>query len=195
MKAIYIVTLRLISTSFDCFVMCWCEQDKTSEWVNEWSVFNTYWALSHLYHGYNMHITFQLDDDIEEFFILDEHSRLECSTASSQKQQYTGRDVTLIGQIIPIPSRPFLTPSLYWSAYSKPGKWVEFCVLHFIVMVWREHEKRSNYKKVGAWCLAPFSTTFRLYRGSVEKRNYSIQRDGGIQTKEALKVQFFFQNQ
>jgi hypothetical protein len=53
-----------------------------------------------------------LADDDEVRFILDQHAELDFYSASSQKQQSEGRNVTPFGHIILIPSQPIYALSL-----------------------------------------------------------------------------------
>ena len=46
------------------------------------------------------------DDDDDSHFVLDQHAELEFNSASSLRQQSTGRHVTLLSHIILIPSQP-----------------------------------------------------------------------------------------
>ena len=50
------------------------------------------------------------DNDVR--FPLDQHAELDLFSASSLKQQSTGRHVALLGQIILIPSQPVFALSL-----------------------------------------------------------------------------------
>jgi len=55
-------------------------------------------------------VNFQYDDEVR--FVLDQHAELDFYSASSLKQQSTGRLVAPLGHIILIPSQPVfaLTP-------------------------------------------------------------------------------------
>jgi hypothetical protein len=50
--------------------------------------------------------SFQLDDDNEIRFVLDQHAELDLYSANSLKQHSTGRHVAPLGHIILIPSQP-----------------------------------------------------------------------------------------
>jgi hypothetical protein len=50
--------------------------------------------------------SFQLDDDNEIRFVLDQHAELDFYSANSLKQHSTGRHVAPLGHIILIPSQP-----------------------------------------------------------------------------------------
>ena len=55
-------------------------------------------------------VNFQRDDD-EILFVLHQHAELDFFSASSLKQQSTGRHVTPLGHIFLIPSQPALALS------------------------------------------------------------------------------------
>jgi hypothetical protein len=72
-------------------------------------------ASSAVDHGFEVKPkTIKMDqwDDDEVRFVLDQHAELDFYSASSLKQQSTGRHVTPLGHIILIPSQPVfaLTP-------------------------------------------------------------------------------------
>ena len=50
--------------------------------------------------------SFQLDDDNEIRFVLDQHAELDFYSANSLKQHSTGRHVAPLGHITLIPSQP-----------------------------------------------------------------------------------------
>ena len=72
--------------------------------VSEWLLLNSNSTIFQLYH-------FQWDDD-EVRFVLDQHAEIDFYSASSLKQQSTGRHVAPLGHIILILSKPVfaLTP-------------------------------------------------------------------------------------
>ena len=76
-----------------------------SEWVNNAKLSN-FSAIS-----WRDQLNFQWDND-EVRFVLDQHSLLDFYSASSLKQQSTGRHVIPLGNIILIPSQPVFTLSL-----------------------------------------------------------------------------------
>ena len=68
----------------------------------EWLLFNvSFSAISS-----REQINFQWDDDDEVRFVLDQYVELDFHSASSLKQQSTGRHVAPLGHIILIPSQP-----------------------------------------------------------------------------------------
>jgi len=67
-------------------------------------LFNANSAIVQLYHGEN---NVQRDDD-EVRFVSDQHAELDFYSASSLKQQSTGRHVAPLEHIILIPSQPVL---------------------------------------------------------------------------------------
>jgi hypothetical protein len=71
-------------------------------WVSEWLLFNAYSAIFQLYHGKNKLIF----NEMMVRFVLDQHAELDFYSASSLKQQSSGRRVAPLGHIILIPSWP-----------------------------------------------------------------------------------------
>ena len=73
--------------------------------MSERLLFNANSAIFQLFHDFHR-------DDDEVRFVLDQRAELDCYSASSLKQQSTGRHVTPLERIILIPSRPViaLTP-------------------------------------------------------------------------------------
>ena len=68
--------------------------------------FNNFSAIS-----WREQVNFQWDDDDEVRFDLDQHAELDIYSASSLKQQSTGRRVTPLGHINLIPSQPIFALS------------------------------------------------------------------------------------
>ena len=61
-------------------------------------------------------VNFQRDDD-EVSFVLDQHTELDFYSASSPKQQSTGRHAAPLGHIILIPSQPIFALFLLNAAW------------------------------------------------------------------------------
>ena len=61
--------------------------------MSEWLLFNANSAIFQLYHGKNK-LIFQWDDEVR--FVLDQHAELDFYSASSQKQQSAGIDMSSI---------------------------------------------------------------------------------------------------
>jgi anti-anti-sigma regulatory factor len=77
-----------------------------SEWVSEWLLFNPNSLLINFSAvSWREQVNFQWND-VEVRFVLDQHAELDAYSASSLKQQSTGRHVTPLGHIILIPSQP-----------------------------------------------------------------------------------------
>jgi hypothetical protein len=72
--------------------------------VSEWLLFNANSAIFQLYHGKNK-LIFNVGDDDEIRFVLDQHAELDFYSASSLKQQSSNRHVAILGHIILIPSQ------------------------------------------------------------------------------------------
>ena len=72
--------------------------------VSEWLLFNANSAIFQLYHGKNK-LIFNVRDDDEIRFVLDQHAELDFYSASSLKQQSSNRHVAILGHIILIPSQ------------------------------------------------------------------------------------------
>ena len=79
------------------------------EWVSDCCLKPTQQFCSAI--SWRKQVNFQWDDD-EVRFVLDQHAELDFYSASSLKQQSTGRYVTPLWHIILIPSQPVfaLTP-------------------------------------------------------------------------------------
>jgi hypothetical protein len=78
-----------------------------SEWVSDCCLMPTKQFFSYIM---ARTVNFQWDDD-EVRFVLDQNAKLDFYSASSLKQQPTGRHVAPLGHIIPIPSQPVLALS------------------------------------------------------------------------------------
>ena len=61
-------------------------------------------AIFQLYHDENKLIFNEVDDEVR--LVLDQHAELDFYSASSLKQQSTGRHIAPLGHIILNPSRP-----------------------------------------------------------------------------------------
>jgi hypothetical protein len=82
-----------------------CLSAWVSEWVSEWQQFSNSSAIS-----WREQVHFQRDGD-EFRFILDQYADLDFYSASSLKQQFTGRYVAPLGHIILIPGQPIFALS------------------------------------------------------------------------------------
>jgi hypothetical protein len=67
-------------------------------------LFNANSAIFQLYHGKNK-LIFNVGEDDEIRFVLDQHAELDFYSASSLKQQSSNRHVAILGHIILIPSQ------------------------------------------------------------------------------------------
>ena len=74
--------------------------------LSEWVLLNVNSAIFQLYHGENKLIY------NEVHFVLDQHAQLDFNSASSLKQQPTGRHVAPLWHIILISSQPVFALSL-----------------------------------------------------------------------------------
>ena len=71
---------------------------------NELLLLNTHSAILQLYHGENKLIFNEMM--MRSSDVLDQHAELDFYSASSLKQQFAGRHVAPLGNIILIPSQP-----------------------------------------------------------------------------------------
>jgi hypothetical protein len=77
-------------------------------WVSEWLLFNSNSSIFQLYHE---QVNFHWDDDDDVHFVLDQHAELDFYSASSLKQNSTGRHVASLGHVIMILSQPVFSLS------------------------------------------------------------------------------------
>jgi hypothetical protein len=90
------------------------------EWVSEWAIFQ-------LYDGENKLIF----NEMMMRFALDQHTELDCYSASSLKQQSSSRHVTPFRHIILIPSQPVFALSPYCCMLSGEATNTNFIVFGF----------------------------------------------------------------